>query len=593
MPSDPTRTNAVPAACSADSNTPEARGTRGNVIILAVFGIALSLTVVGHFAMPHPDFFEFADAGHALLSGHLPPTMKRGPVFPLLVAAIGSILPGEAPDLTAATWLNALLLPLSGVFVFLIGFRWLGVAARWAAVAFLVMPMSLYCTAHVIVEPLLVALVLATVLFAQRGSRWAYLTASLAAMTRYDAAGLIPGLFIAEVVQRPRAGRHAALRSIPSATAGAVAAAFPLIAWLLLTAATWSTRSNDHYLSQIAQRSVGNIIAGLPRGLLDAADWAANTVFDSHIDPQHLSSPYFPQSFGDAALSAMTWTVASLAVVGLIRKTRERDGGAIAGAIALAGYLLVHAVFPFQFHRFGYPPAALLLLFACAGCVWIAGLLRGRVQSPAVRCILVSIAILLISLVLAGEAYSYAGMSGADSRPAVSRAFIAIIATAVVWAGATAASAGRAAATATFLLAALFVSIQMRTAAPLLGSGRELMNQAEAARWVREHTDGADKILSASPGLLRLYAGRSPPDRFIGFDEIRGESWADILVECRSVGVRYIIWHDQLWQEHGQYYAEKWRLGRFDILRDAENVPGVTIVRRYMKYPDLFILRVQ
>ena len=99
--------------------------------------------------------------------------------------------------------------------------------------------------------------------------------------------------------------------------------------------------------------------------------------------------------------------------------------------------------------------------------------------------------------------------------------------------------------------------------------------------------------LSASPGLLRLYAPDAPRERFVAFADIRATGWSDILAECRSRRIGYIIWHDDLGREHGGYYAQKWRLERFDPLADAEHAPGVVVERRLAEHPNLVIVRVQ
>jgi hypothetical protein len=76
--------------------------------------------------------------------------------------------------------------------------KWLGGASAWAAAWFLLLPVGFDCTAHLLLEPLLTAMVLLTLWAAQRGSAWAFLAAAAATMTRYDAAGLIVGVALAQ-----------------------------------------------------------------------------------------------------------------------------------------------------------------------------------------------------------------------------------------------------------------------------------------------------------------------------------------------------------------------------------------------------------
>jgi hypothetical protein len=205
-------------------------GARQDILAILALGLMVALTIRGHFANPHPDFYDFVDSGHALLSGHLPPTFKRAPLFGLIVVSLAAPLPVEAAEAVVAEWLNVLLMPASALLIYLIGRAWFGPAARWAAAA------------HVLVEPLLVYLILLAVRLVQRGSAWAWLAAALAAMTRYDAAGLIGGVMAADLLRR---------RPLGGMLWRTCAALAPLAVWMLLTWITWADRSYDHYLGRM------------------------------------------------------------------------------------------------------------------------------------------------------------------------------------------------------------------------------------------------------------------------------------------------------------------------------------------------------
>ena len=119
-----------------------------------------------------------------------------------------------------------------------------------------------------------------------------------------------------------------------------------------------------------------------------------------------------------------------------------------------------------------------------------------------------------------------------------------------------------------------------------------MANVVEAARWVRDSTRPDQRVLSGEPGIMRLYAGDQPRDRFVGFEDIEAEAWPDILAELRRRHIEYMIWHDRLFGQHGGLYSRQWRLERFELLAKPENVEGVQVVRRFADYPTLFILRV-
>ena len=143
-------------------------------------------------------------------------------------------------------------------------------------------------------------------------------------------------------------------------------------------------------------------------------------------------------------------------------------------------------------------------------------------------------------------------------------------------------------------LAALVVLtlVQVRLALPMLGSGDERINNVRAARWVRDNVRADEGVLTDSPGLLRLYAD-GPAERFVGFGGIAGEDWGEVLGDCRRRGVRYIIWHEAVFEEQGEYYIRKWRLNRFTPLSEPERVAGVRVVRRFEGGLRLWVLEVE
>lgn len=563
----PTRVNP-----SSDQSAPidrrAAAGDAPTLAAVACLGLVIALAVRGHFAMPHPDFLEFADVGDALLHGRMPPTFKRGPVYPLLVAGIGAILPGEAPQRSAAEWINVAAYALSGMLVHLIARRWLGRGARWIAMASLLMPIGIYCAAHVIVEPLLAALLLATVWLAQRrASRAAYAIAAVACLTRFDASGLLAGLAVADVLRREPA-------TLIARRVGFAAA--PLALWLALTAWTWQTRSDDHYLRQIAESPVF------------APGWALWIVGRAVGEPEALRLPGPLSALTPALSLGVTVLIWAGAAVGGVKLLRSRDTGGVVSLLALLAYVGVHAIFPFRPERFGYPPAAFLLLTAGVGWRSMIDWCRAaRAGTQALRAAGV-VAGLAVGLLLLREIDAVAEQLGLASVPAVTP--LALLAAAMIWA----APRGRGRLTGLVALAACYVLIatQLRCAALLMGSGRDLANQVEAARWIRDRTAPTDRVLSACPGLLRLYAGREPPDRFEHFGRIEADDWADIVAECRARSIGYIVWHDQLWQEHGPYYSEKWRLSRFDRLAAPDPSDGVVAERYFARIPNLVIVRI-
>lgn len=553
---------------------PEPRLYRDLLPLIVLAGL-LALACRGHFVKPHGDFYEFRETGHALLCGELPRTFKRAPVFPVLVAATGTLLgtlvtTETPPDQLAAGWINAALLPCNVVLCYLIGRRWFGAGARWIALWVALLPTGLYCTAHALVEPLLLSTVLLTIWLAQRRSRWAYVVAAVACLTRYDAAGVLVGVAVADGLHCGRWWR---------VVARALLSLAPLLLWLVLTAVTWETRSEDHYLRQIAES-----------WRFDVA-WPLAATLRCVFGPETLSLPVWVAEWEPWLRVGAYYGIAVAALLGAAIVLGRGDPGAFAASGLFVGYVLVHAAFPFRFFRFGYPLAPLVLLAAGAGAHFLATRTSETVRSRGVRGLLVILAALPLLILTYGEASRLTALLTLRRQWITGLPLFALAGVSLVWVTGWRARPSIAGRLLIYLALCLLTLVQMRVALPLLGDGAERISDVKAARWVRANTLPGESVLSDAPGLLRLYAGDRPRGRFVGLGEVAAQNWPEILAECRARGIRYIIWHDEVFSEQGAYYIRKWRLERFAVLSNPAEVPGVAIAAHYEGHPTLWILR--
>ncbi len=586
------RAAAVQPDATTDRNTPRPpppparRGTRSaDTVALAALGLLLALPLRGHFAKPHGDFFELRECGVALLRGELPPTLKRGPVYPLLVAGGGALcraagVSDPPPEQYFAGWLGVVLLPLNAVLLHRLAGRWCAAlaprgaaGARWWAAAFLLLPVGLYCTAHLLLEPLLVTLLLATLLAAGvQHPRAAYALAALATLTRFDVAGLIPGLALADL----RAGRPARRVLLLSA-----AALLPLTAWLGLTAATWSTHADEHYLRQMARRPTCDPVG------------AADVVLDAAFNPPRLRLPLW-FALDEAHLRAVCRGLLALgALGGLAALLRRREHSATVAVVAAAAYLAVHAIFPFRFLRFGYPPAAVLLPAAAAG---LAGGWHALGRRPATRAVRNGAGVLLTLgglLVALGE-YDAVVVPPADAGWSRAALLGVALATIVLALARLANRPTRLAHAAVALGVVLLARVQLREADALLNGGYDTRPLVAAARWIAAHTGPDDGVVSDQPGLLRLYAPNAPRLRFLSYADVQADDWPGVVAELRARGVRYLLWHEHVAEEVAhELDARPWRLARFAPLASPEACPDVEIVWRSTPGPLTWVLRLR
>lgn len=531
---------------------------------ILLIGSALALSVRGYFLRPHEDFFELLETGQTLLRGELPPSLKRAPLYPLVVAAGGALLeaaaPGEIPaPQRFAEWLNALLLPINGVLVYFVARRWTAGAARWVAFAFLPLPWGLYCSAHLLLEPLLATMLLLTLLAVGRRPGLACAFAAAATLTRFDAAGVLAGIVLCDYLRGEPTNRIIAR--------GFAAATLPAL-WLVLTALTWDDRADDHYLRQMIERPGFDL------------RWSTQVVVDACFSPQRIALPAWVDMDQTWMRRAARGFLALSGLIGASVLLLRREPAAITGAVAYFAYLVAHAAFPFQFERFGYPLAPLLLASAAAGLSASWSVASRSAWERAVRAGFVTFAALAAAALIWGELAAWrAARASVDLRApwllAVFAFALALMVMAAIRAGPRRFAQGLAA-----LLVAASGLVHWRESAELLGARATRDELLNAARWVAARLRPEDAVVSDVAGLLRLYSPQHDRGRLLTFGQLRGESLAEALVDCRVRGVRYLIWHERIFDFHGVYYADRWRLHRFAALDEPDRIPGLRTVWR-------------
>jgi hypothetical protein len=565
---------APPAGAKAER---PARSQVVDLLLVAALGLIVGLACRGHYARPYSDFFEFVDAGHAWLAGELPHTLKRGVVYPVLVVGGARLVPGECPERTVAEWLSVVLVALNGVLIFALVTARIGSAAPWAAAWFLFLPLTAYCTAILLVEPLLTTALLLTALLAARANPWAYIVAALAPLVRLDGAAALVALFVADLI-RGRSWRVAVGRTLVSA--------LPLAAWLGLTFLTWSDRSDDHTFARMAAAPTLDILTPIHGGVRATLD--ATLI-------EKLTCGLVPATGLWGAIPVLMLGLSAFATVAGVRR---RDAAAVGCAAAFVALLFAQAVVPFSVDRYVHPMTALLTGLAALGLGELWHALAPRVPASALMLrrlgqVLLVLALIAAVILLVDHARTWATRAFL-ATPFEGRLIpIAVIALASAWGLPRFSPCRRMAALAGLVVACAVGAEQIARTSARLGPGDDMKNVVEAARWIRDNAAADAGVLSDDPGLLRAYAGRRPPERFTHFNAIAAEIWPDIIAECRARGVRYIIWHEHMFEHHGGYYAAKYRLERFRPLDGSTAPAGLRVARQFARRPNLTIFEIE
>jgi hypothetical protein len=314
------------------------RGRSGWLLLgLLCLGTALYWSVQYHpFLVPNNDYYSFERVTKAFASGELPRSFKRGPILPLLMAALAPAMPEPHRELHAALALNAAFSIGVLVLLFRLGSRLLGAGALLAPVLFATAAQFHAMGLQPLVEPSLGFFCVATIVLFQARSPWQYAAAAAAALSRLEAATLIPVLFLLNCRFDRRFWRNAALSALASV---------PLLAWTALGAARGSGAAS--YLA-----------------LMKGMGWASAPGFLASC----LREPFAGWLAGGGVLALPFLVLGALpTLVGISVGVREfrREAIAMLAFLGLSAALIV--LFGIDKPRYVYPTEWILLFFFAAG----------------------------------------------------------------------------------------------------------------------------------------------------------------------------------------------------------------------------------
>lgn len=154
------------------------------------------------FVLPNNDYHSFGQVARSFAALELPGSFKRMPVLPALMALLAPLMPEPHPFLHAALVWNQIFSLGVLVGLFILGRRSLGRAGWLLPLLFATTTQFHANGLQPLVEPSLGFFVVWAFVFQARGSPWQYVAAFGAALSRYEAALLIPVLFLAEWSER-------------------------------------------------------------------------------------------------------------------------------------------------------------------------------------------------------------------------------------------------------------------------------------------------------------------------------------------------------------------------------------------------------
>jgi hypothetical protein len=507
------------------------------------------------FLLPNNDYYSFERVAASFAAGELPSDFKRMPIFPACMALLAPIMPGPHPYLHAALVVNQVFAVATLVLLYLLAARTFGAGALAVPLLFSFTLQFHAMGLQPLVEPSLgFFVVLAFLLFVLR-SPWQYAAAFGAALSRYDAAAVIPVLFAANVWREGRLGRHLALAAL---------AGSGVVGWTLL--GMRGGAGSGFYLELMEGMGFQPAFDFFVRSATEPfRGWYVNRWW---MLPVFLGAAGFPVALGLAA----GW-----------RRFRVET-------LALAGFWLlavaVVVLFGINKARYVYGTQWVPLFF------WVAGVmelvrLAGRVAAPrlpaAAGRLLLGAGLLLSGAALAVWLYRIVGSAPARATPLDLAWLAAGLVLALAAAGSIALRVGPTPAWRAALLAGMALAVS-----PLLGGGlhakiAELFKIYHAnhsavvlAAWLEEHLEPDQRMVLLPRGHILFLTSAVRREQLEFYASLDAEDAGELAERMRERRIEFAAFTEHGSQDNPAqvFYYEAKRQELSEIFMGGGPVPG-------------------
>jgi hypothetical protein len=509
------------------------------------------------FFLPNNDYGTFEAVARSFSRLELPTSYQRLPLLPALMALLAPLLPGRHAFLDAALLWNLAFAVATLPLLYLFAARSLGRGALLVPVLFAGTALFHGTGLQPLVEPsLCFFVVLAFVLF-QRRSAWQYAAAAAAALSRYEAAALLPIFALAGALEDRRWLRHAAL----AAVAGA-----PFLLWL----------------------GVGAL-----RGVSGAAFYAADMERMGFSPAFHVFATLLKETYrgwwSDAPGPELPLFLAAAALptalglgLGLRRHRRET----LAAVAYLSSSLLVILGLGVDKARYVEPVLWIPLWLFAAGLELLAApRLRERAETlpvPVVALLPAAGAALALYL---GKHWLAKLLRAPEQTPvALDLLYLALL---CALAAAALAPSLRGLSTRARLAAAGGAAFAFAVTLPILAGGMEAKQGEQykarfanygvvvTSAWLARELPPDVRIVSMNRQQFG-YLGEVEPGRIVAFYELRAVDPASLAAEMRKRGISYLVatWRKPVAQTIDHVYERKFKWFLVDPFAKGAPVPG-------------------
>jgi hypothetical protein len=281
-------------------------------LILSAF--FLYLNFFNDYAVPSSDFFAFRGNALSYLNFELPWSLKREPIYPLIIGLSSLIF--TKTILFSANVINLVCALINVYLVYRIAFFFLGSIGFFVALIFAVNPTTVAMANQPLLETCLISFILVTIYVSINEKKWSYLAAFFSSLTRYEAVLLIPILVFKDFFITKRRKRALILGFLSSTG---------ICVWMILSVMRYYSQVNPY---------VGQISLGL--GEVRFLQNCIKSIF--HFVPNILL-----KTIPFEILSATTIVLCLIGITYLVKKSFRSSFTLIAFFLC---YFLIHTLYP-------------------------------------------------------------------------------------------------------------------------------------------------------------------------------------------------------------------------------------------------------
>jgi hypothetical protein len=491
----------------------------------------------------------------------------------LLQIGVSQVCPGPHPLLTAGWVLNSILHTVSVLLFYRVGKHLLGHNAFYFAVLAGINPWMLQMLPDPIAETAIIFMTLLTFDFLLRRSKWCYLFAMMASMTRYELTALIAIAFFVDMVlgktlkERIRAFLFAALASVP------------MILWIVL----WRVYRPDsqhytgHFIDTQTRSGLGywRLLWQTTFGpLLQAPSWVG-AVFGKLKVTSQPQADAIQQAVRN--LEGLMWVVGGAGYMFALIYSAMRKNWKFWALFAFwAIYVGAHTMKHKTLDRYTIPVIWLTLLIAFYGLQSLVLVIREKWSGWRLVSIPLQLVIFIMAVVWLVRLTPVLGATVSTSTDSASLVYVSIAVVAVflggrAWIHRQTSPAALLSVTVPLAVCGLLLVSNQFQVVRMLGNGGKDAEFKMLADWFRENAQPGEKMATTMYSTVKLFVPARGQD-VLHTGGGSATTFPAFIEECERRNITYVAWDSRIGLTPQDSYYKAWNIQKTAPLSQPRDI---------------------